>query len=45
MAFAKDICADADHPQKMRRYAEEHLDWSVKMKKLKGFFETLIRGM
>ena len=30
--------ADPDHPQKMRRYAEEHLDWSVK--KLKEFLEA-----
>ncbi|NLW77213.1 MAG: hypothetical protein GXY18_12430 [Methanomicrobiales archaeon] len=26
----------------MRRYAEEHLDWSVKVKKLKDFLETLV---
>lgn len=42
LAFAKEVYADPDHPQKMRRYAEEHLDWSVKMKKLKGFLETLV---
>ena len=42
LTFAKEICADPDHPQKMRRYAEEHLDWSVKMKKLKGFLEMLV---
>ncbi len=42
LAFAKEVCADPDHPQRMRRYAEEHLDWSVKMKKLKGFLETLV---
>ena len=42
LRFAKVVCADPDHPQKMRRYAEEHLDWSVKMKKLKGFLETLV---
>jgi hypothetical protein len=41
-AFAKMVCADPDHPQKIRRYAEEHLDWSVKMKKLKDFLETLV---
>lgn len=34
--------ADPGHPQKMRSYAEEHLDWSVKMKKLKGFLEALV---
>jgi len=43
LAFAKRVCTDPDHPQKMRRYAEEHLDWSVKMKRLKGFLETLVR--
>jgi glycosyltransferase involved in cell wall biosynthesis len=43
LAFAQEICADPDHPYKMRRYAEEHLDWSVKMKKLKDFLETLVR--
>jgi hypothetical protein len=42
LAFAKEVCADPDHPQKMRRYAEEHLDWSVKMKKLKDFLEALV---
>ena len=42
LAFAKRVCADPDHPQKMRRYAEEHLDWSVKMKKLKDFLEALV---
>ena len=26
----------------MRRYAEEHLDWSVKMRELKDFLETLV---
>lgn len=40
--FAKIVCADPDHPQKMHRYAEEHLDWSVKMKKLKNFLEALV---
>ena len=42
LAFAKEVYADPDHPQKMRLYAEEHLDWSVKMKKLKGFLEALV---
>ncbi|WP_301662766.1 glycosyltransferase family 4 protein [Methanoculleus frigidifontis] len=44
LAFAGEVCADADHPQKMRTYAREHLDWSVKMKKLKGFLETVTLG-
>ncbi len=42
LAFAQEVCADPDHPQTMRRYAEEHLDWSVKMRRLKGFLETLV---
>ncbi|QSZ67889.1 glycosyltransferase [Methanofollis aquaemaris] len=42
LAFAKKVCGDPDHPQKMRRYAEEHLDWSVKMKTLKEFLETMV---
>jgi len=42
VTFAKDVCADPEHPQKMRLYAKEHLDWSVKMKRLKGFLETLL---
>ena len=42
VAFAKRVCADPDHPQKMRRYAEGYLDWSVKMKKLKDFLEVLV---
>jgi len=42
LAFAQEVCADPDHPKKMRHYAEEHLDWSVKMKKLKGFLQALV---
>lgn len=40
--FAKRVYADPDHPQKMREYSLEHLDWSVKMKKLKAFLESLV---
>lgn len=40
--FAKRVCTDLDHPLKMRHYAEKNLDWSVKMKKLKNFLETLV---
>lgn len=40
--FAQTACADLDHPQKMRAYALEYLDWSVKMKILKTFLENLI---
>lgn len=44
IAFANEVYADPDHPQKMRHYAEEHLDWSSKMKVLKGFLEALVEG-
>lgn len=39
--FTARICKDPDHAQKMRHYASENLDWSVKMKKLKVFLENL----
>ena len=39
--FASRVISDPKHPQKMRRYAEEHLDWMVKMKVLKEFLESL----
>jgi hypothetical protein len=39
--FASVISRDSDHAQNMRRYARENLDWSVKMKKLKMFLESL----
>lgn len=42
--FANRICQDPDHPKKMRQYASEHLDWSIKMKRLKIFLEDLIHG-
>lgn len=32
--FATKILNDIEHPQKMRKYAEDHLDYKVKMKKL-----------
>jgi glycosyltransferase involved in cell wall biosynthesis len=40
--FAQMVCTDPDHPKKMRAYALEHLDWSVKTIMLKGFLETLV---
>ena len=39
--FANRVMADPEHPQKMRRYAEEHIDWMAKMKVLKEFLESL----
>jgi glycosyltransferase involved in cell wall biosynthesis len=38
--FARRIREDPEHPQRMRAYAVEYLDWGVKMKKLKAFLET-----
>ena len=40
--FTLRVCQDTNHPQKMRQYAIENLDWSIKMKKLKEFLENLI---
>jgi glycosyltransferase involved in cell wall biosynthesis len=42
IGFAQRIYEDPDFSQKMRAYAVEKLDWSVKMKILKVFLETLI---
>jgi hypothetical protein len=39
--FTEKVYSDPEHHLKMRAYAEEKLDWSVKMKKLKEFCETL----
>ncbi len=43
--FASRVCQDRDHPKKMRQYAAEHLDLSIKMEKLKTFLEeNIIKG-
>jgi glycosyltransferase involved in cell wall biosynthesis len=42
--FAQRVSEDIGHPLKMREYAVGHLDWSVKMKILKTFLETLVDG-
>jgi len=42
LMFASRVCQDMDHPEKMRQYAVEHLDWSIKMKQLKVFLEESI---
>ena len=39
--FAKTVYADRDFSVKMREFAEESLDWSVKAQKLKNFLESL----
>ncbi len=40
--FAEKVYLDPEHPIKMRAHAEDNLDWSVKMKKLKEFCESLV---
>lgn len=42
--FAEKVYSDPEHHIKMRAYAEKNLDWSVKIKKLKEFCETLVDG-
>jgi glycosyltransferase involved in cell wall biosynthesis len=42
--FAVEMFADFEHPPKMRQYAVQNLDWSVKMKRLKEFLTPLING-
>jgi hypothetical protein len=32
---------DPSHPKKMRLYAEKNLDWSIKMSKLREFFDSV----
>ena len=41
ITFTSIICQDEHHPEKMRHYAQKNLDWSVKIKKLKVFLESL----
>jgi glycosyltransferase involved in cell wall biosynthesis len=40
--FALIVRSDMGHPQTMRSYAINHLDWSIKMKTLITFFESLL---
>jgi hypothetical protein len=40
--FANRLNVKSEHPQEMRQYALEYLDWSVKMKRLLTFFEMII---
>jgi glycosyltransferase involved in cell wall biosynthesis len=39
--FATGIFHDTDYPQKMRDYALTHLDWSIKMQKLRDFLSKI----
>lgn len=40
--FVNAYFSDIEHPQKMRQYASEYLDWSVKMKSLVEFFDRIM---
>jgi hypothetical protein len=40
--FAKAVYSEPDFSIKMREYAKQSLDWSIKMVKLKHFFESLV---
>ncbi|EHQ36691.1 glycosyltransferase family 4 protein [Methanoplanus limicola] len=42
IAFTERIFVNPENSRKMCEYAIEHLDWSVKMKKLKGSLEDLV---
>ena len=44
MYFAKNVLADREHPKKMREYAFSNLDWNIKMRKLKSFFEEVLKS-
>lgn len=41
ISFANKVLTDPEHPLKMRKFAEEHLEWIAKMKVLKEFLESL----
>ncbi len=43
LIFARTVCGDQDHSQKMRSYAEEHIDWSVKTKGMGNFLELVTK--
>lgn len=45
ISFAERISRDENHPQKMRQYSIEHLNWSVKMKKLITFCDKIIEDL
>jgi len=41
--FAGKVLLDQEHSEKMRRHAEENLDWSIKMKRLFEFIKQIIK--
>jgi len=40
--FSRKVLADSHHHERMREYAENRLEWSVKMKKLLLFIQELL---
>jgi len=42
ISFAERVCSERDHPQVMRKYAFENLDWSMKMTKVIDFFNRVL---
>ena len=44
ISFVYQLTTDNTHPSKMRQYAIEYLDWSVKMKELLTFFDEIIKN-
>jgi len=43
--FALKLNSDTLHPQKMRQYAIDHLDWTIKMKKLIAFCDKIVEDI
>jgi len=43
-SFAAVALSDTEHSVKMREYAEENLDWSIKMKKLIDFMNEILES-
>ena len=43
-SFADRAFSDTEHSVKMREYAKENLDWSIKMKRLVEFMNEVLEG-
>jgi hypothetical protein len=39
--FTTAVCGDLGHSKKMHEFALKNLDWSIRMKKLKEFLESM----
>ncbi len=44
VSFAERVCSEKAHPQLMREYAMNNLDWSIKMKKLVDFINEILES-